>query len=163
MPMHVVHGPPLLWVNKVNLMLPFIVSIRTAPDGMPIAEATMDLTTEHAGAAAHAVREARADRYRLATLDSADDVVAMREMTSLADELDELAGLGAHVRLSATVARLGALRDALEGFVASRADGPVREGDDLALRHLYPVLDLVAAAQADTLRAAFDGGQPALA
>ena len=143
-------------------MLPFVVSIRTAPDGMPVAEATMDLSTEHAAAAAHAVREARADRFRLTAIESADDVVAMREMTSLADELGDLAALGAHVRLSATVARLGALRDALESFASTRADGPVREGDDVALRHLYPVLDLVTAAQADTLRAALDGGEPVL-
>ena len=143
-------------------MLPFVVSTRISPDGTAVAEAIVDLTTEHAGAAAHAVREARADRYRVATLGSADDVLAMREMTSLADELHELALLGAHVRLAATVARLGVLRDALESFAASRADGPVREGDDAALRHLYPVIDVVAAAQGETLRAALEDAAAAL-
>src|SRR5215218_6088290 len=107
-------------------MLPHHVELRTDADGHPSVEVTFDLTAPQAAAAAHALRVVRDARYRTAEM-SADDVLAMRDMTSLADELGELGTASGADRVRASVARLGALRGALEQFAA--ADHLEREGD----------------------------------
>jgi hypothetical protein len=132
------------------------VHLRPTLDGTRIVDVTMDLTPEQLRAGAHAVREVRADRYRVAAIDHADDVLAMRELTSLADELSALAHGDGIARLTLAVAGVGRLRAALEEFAESRADGPLREGDAEALPQLYAMLDGVADAHADVVRAALD-------
>src|SRR4051812_40480102 len=107
-------------------MLPHHVELRTDPDAGTSVEVIFDLTPVQAGAAAHALRVVRDARYRTAEM-AADDVLAMRDMTSLADELAEIEALGGADRIRASVARLGALRSALEDFAA--AEHLEREGD----------------------------------
>ena len=98
-------------------------------DGDAVVHACFDVSEEELGASAHAVRATSAERYRIASL-SADDVLAFRELTALADELAEIA---LHPGLRTIVlrpARLSAYRDALAQFVESRDEAEwIREED----------------------------------
>ena len=79
--------------------------------------------------------------------------------TSLAarpDELTALAAPGAINRLTLTIAGIGRLRTAVEDFVETRHEGAIREGDAGALPLIYPLIDGVADAHGDAMRAALD-------
>jgi hypothetical protein len=93
--------------------------IDSAPDleGHTVVSACFDLTGEEVAAAVHALRSVGAERFRMADL-SADEVVDMRELTAIADELSERGEGTRTVVLSP--ARLGALREAVEHFVETR-------------------------------------------
>lgn len=138
-------------------MLPHSVDIRAGLDGLPLVTAVFDLTGEQIAACAHALRSVRDARYRTAEM-SADDVVAMREMTSLVDELTEHTAHESHARLAMSVARLGVLRGALEDF--ARAEGLEREGDNDARRFVYAMVDDICDVHADALRAALEAATP---
>ena len=140
-------------------MLPHHVEVRTDADGLPSVEVTLDLTPVQAGAASHALRVIRDARFRTAEM-SADDVLAMREMTSLADELAEIEAAAGADRVRASVARLGALRSALEEFAAG--EHLEREGDGEARPVVYSLVDDVADLHATAVRAALDGATVAL-
>jgi hypothetical protein len=56
-------------------------------DGEPVVLACFDLREDEVAAAAHAVAAIAAERYRTPRI-SADDVLELRELTALADELD---------------------------------------------------------------------------
>jgi hypothetical protein len=86
-------------------------------DGEPVVHAVFDLGRAEIGAAAHAVSSTVAERYRVPAI-SADDVVELRELTVLADELGEMTDGAGTVVLRP--ARLSALRTALAQFVESR-------------------------------------------
>jgi hypothetical protein len=135
-------------------MLPHHVEVRTDADGHASVEVTFDLTAPQAGAAAHALRVVRDARYRTAEL-SSDDVLAMREMTVLADELAEIEALGSADRVRASVARLGTLRSALEEFAA--AEHLEREGDADARPLVFGLVDDVIDLYAEAVRAALAG------
>ncbi len=132
------------------------VHLRPTFDGSRVVDVTMDLTAAQLGAGAHAVRHVTADRYRVAALESADDILAMRELTGLADELTALAAPGAINRLTLTVAGAGRFLGALEDFAHSRSEGAVREGDAEALPVVHGMIDGVADAHAAALRGALD-------
>ena len=132
------------------------VHLRPTYDGSRVVDVTMDLTSAQLDAGAHAVRHVTADRYRVTALESADDILAMRELTSLADELAALAAPGAVNRLTLTVAGAGRLLGALEDFAQSRSEGAVREGDAEALPVVHGMIDGVADAHAAALRGALD-------
>jgi hypothetical protein len=138
-------------------MLPHHVEVRTDADGHPSVEVLFDLTPDQARAAAHALTVIREARYRTAEL-SADDVVAMRELTSLADELGELAAGPGADRVRASVARLGALRSALEEFAA--AEHLERVGDADVRPVVFSLADAIAELHAEAVRAALDGAAP---
>jgi hypothetical protein len=135
-------------------MLPHHLEVRTDADGHPSVEVTFDLAPAQAGAAAHALRVVRDARYRTREL-SADDVLAMREMTSLADELAEIEAAAGADRVRASVARLGALRSALDEFAA--AEHLEREGDAEARPLIYGLVDDVGELHAAALRSALAG------
>jgi hypothetical protein len=113
-----------------------------------------DLAPDQAGAAAHAVRVIRDVRYRTAEL-SADDVLAMRDMTSLADELAELQTLDGRSHVTATVARLGVLRGALDQFAA--AEHLEREGDAEVRPAVFSLVDSIGDLHAEAVHAALTG------
>jgi hypothetical protein len=137
-------------------MLPHHVEVRMDPDGHPAVEVTFDLTPAQASAAAHALRVVREARYRTAEL-SADDVIAMREMTSLADELRELGSAAGADHVRASVARLGTLRSGLDEFAA--AEHLEREGDGEARPVVFALADAIAELHAEAVRVAL-AGQP---
>src|SRR4051794_41831543 len=98
-------------------------------DGHTVVLAVFDLSEEEASGAAHVIAAVRADRYRHAEL-SSDDVLEMRELTALADELAAMAARGAAGTPVVAPARPPALRHALGAFVEARAaaDRPPRGG-----------------------------------
>jgi hypothetical protein len=129
-------------------------------EGHAVVLAVFDLTEAEVGGAAHAVGAVRAERYRNATL-GADDVLAMRELTALADELGALAGRGGSGTLVLRPARLTVMRDALDGFVTGRDEAEwIREEDREPLAAarglLWPLSDLCS----DVLRAALEASAP---
>jgi hypothetical protein len=136
------------------LMLPHHVEVSLTPDGLPAVEATFDLTAAQAGAAAHALHVIRDVRYRTTEL-STDEVLSMREMTALGDELSALQARGAIDHVRATVARLGILRSAIDEFLAG--DHLEREGDAEARPIVFTLADAVADLHAEALQAVLNG------
>jgi hypothetical protein len=130
-------------------------------DGSPEVRARFDLTDVEIAAAAHAVNASRTEQFRHEEM-STDDVVAMRELTALADELTALAGHRSSVTVDLSPARLVALRDTLYEFVAERDEqGFMRDEDReayaVARQLAAPLADLAA----DALRAALDAAEHA--
>jgi hypothetical protein len=128
------------------------IDISTDLDGDAVVHACFDLTEAEIKASAHAVRAGGTERFRMASM-SADDVLEMRELTALADELDELGeGTGTVVLRPA---RLSAYRHAVTGFVESRDEAEwVREEDLEALALLRPLLFPLEQLCAEAMRAA---------
>jgi hypothetical protein len=127
-------------------------------DGHAVVSACFDLSETEAGASAHVVGAVRSDRYRTAEM-SADDVLEMRELTALADELGAMAARGATGTLVLAPARLTALRHALEAFVVGRDEAEwIREEDREPLAAaralLWPIADLCEQALRAALAAA---------
>jgi hypothetical protein len=123
--------------------------------------ACFDLSEPEIAAVAHAANVSRTEQFQNEEL-SADDVVQMRELTALADQLTALAGHGSAVTVSMSPARLVAFRDTLAAFVEHRDEaGFTREEDReayaVALSLAMPLGDLAA----DTLRAALDAADHA--
>ena len=121
-------------------------------DGDAVVHACFDLSPEELAAAAHAVAATSGERFRTTEL-SGDDVVEMRELTALSDELGDLSRGASTVVLKP--ARLSALRDAVAVFVESRERAEwIREEDrqPLALQReiLFPLEQL----SAEAMRAA---------
>lgn len=121
--------------------------------GRAVVAGHLELAGDEARATSHVMSAVRRERYGVALL-ATDDVLAMRELTVLADELAHV-GAGAGIALVLRPARLNALRDALDAFVTSRDDAEwIREEDrePLAVARglLWPVADLCA----EALRAA---------
>jgi hypothetical protein len=115
-------------------------------DGHAVVLACFDLSELEARGAAHVVAAVRAERYRNVAM-SADDVLEMRELTGLADELGDLAARGGAGSLVLRPARLTALRHATESFVSSRDEAEwIREEDRQPLATgrglLWPLADL---------------------
>jgi hypothetical protein len=125
-------------------------------DGGPVVLACFDLGEEELAASAHAVL-ATADRFRAAEM-SVDDVIELRELTALSDELADLALRPGMRTVVLRPARLTVYRDAVARFVESRDEAEwVREEDREPLARvralLHPLEDLCA----DALRAALSG------
>lgn len=134
------------------------VSTATALDGSPEVHARFDLSAEEVRAAAHAVNASRTEQFRHDDL-STDDVVAMRELTALADQLTALAGHASAVTVDMSPARLVALRDTLHAFVAERDEqGFMRDEDREAYAIAQQLAGPLADLAADALRAALDAG-----
>jgi hypothetical protein len=107
-------------------------------DEQSVVHAVFDLTPDEIAAAAHAVRATAAERFRMEAI-SADEVLELRELTVLADELGELTSGASTVVLRP--ARLSALRDSAIQFVESREDSDwIREEDRQPLAILRELL-----------------------
>jgi hypothetical protein len=123
-------------------------------DGAAVVLALFDLDDAELAGAAHAVAAARTERYRLVEM-SVDDVLAMRELTAVADDLDALARVPGTGTVVLRPARLTAFRSALEDFVSARDEAEWAREDDArhlpaVRRVLWPLADLAA----DAVRAA---------
>ena len=132
------------------------IDISQGLDGEPVVLACFDLGDEQLAASAHAVA-ATAERFRDTEM-SVDDVIELRELTVLADELADLALRPGMRTIVLRPARLTVYRDAIARFVESRDEAEwVREEDRAALVRvrglLFPLKDLCA----DALRAALTG------
>src|SRR3954447_18454938 len=134
------------------------IDVSQGLDGEAVVLACFDLGAEEISASAHAVRTVSRERFANAEM-SSDDVLELRELTALADELgDHAEGIRSLVMRPS---RLNAWRDALTDFVTSRDDAEwAREDDRKALplvrALLWPLGDLCA----DAMRAALNPPAP---
>jgi hypothetical protein len=137
------------------------VDTTTAPDGTKTVVARFDLNDNMIAAVARAVDVSRTEQFRHEEL-STDDVVAMRELTALADQLTALAGHGTAVTVELSPARLVALRDTLHLFVELRDEaGFIRDEDRDAYTCAMALAGPLADLSADALRAALDAAEHA--
>lgn len=117
-------------------------------DGEPVVFACFDLELGELEASAQAVAAVTSERFRISGL-TADEVLELRELTAIADELAELARAEATGTVVFRPARLSAYRDAVARFVAFRDEAdwvPEGEREPLArLRELLPALDQLCA------------------
>ena len=121
-------------------------------DGEAVVHAVFDLPEEEIRASAHAVAATAAERFRNTEM-SADEVVDLRELTALADELRELVGGAGTIVLRP--GRLGVYRAALAFFVESRDEADwIREEDREPLAIVRSLLFSVEELSAETMRAA---------
>jgi hypothetical protein len=121
-------------------------------DGEPVVHACFDLREEEIRASAHAVAASAAERFRNTEM-SADDVIELRELTALADELGELIGGAGTIVLRP--ARLTAYRHSLDFFVESRDDADwIRDEDREPLAIVRSMLFPLEELSAEAMRAA---------
>ena len=133
------------------------VDISQGLDGEAVVLACFDLGEELLGASAHAVKAASAERYRTAEM-SVDDVLELREITALADELADLALRPGMRTVVLRPARLTVYRDTLAHFVESRDEAEwLREEDREPLSLVRGLLLPLEELAADALRAALTG------
>jgi hypothetical protein len=136
------------------------IDITQGLDGEPVVLALFDLGSEEIAASAHAVRAISGERFRTASM-STDDVLELRELTALADELADLASRAGVSTVVLRPARLSAYRNALTQFVESRDEAEWNREEDREPLHtarelLWPLGDLAA----DAMRAALEPGTP---
>jgi hypothetical protein len=127
-------------------------------DGTPVCNVSFDLSPAQLGALAHASAEMLVERHRGQALET-DDVLALRELTAVRDEVDRLAEPGGNATLVLPLGRFIVLHDASDEYVGTRsARDWLREADAAALpllgAMLAPMDDLRARAVAATLAAA---------
>jgi hypothetical protein len=123
-------------------------------EGEPVVLACFDLGGAEITAAAHAVAAMAAERFRLAEM-SVDDVLELRELTTLADELADQDPQPGIRTVVLRPARLSALRDAVAGFVETRDEGEwIREEDREPLAIVRGLLVPLGELCAEALRAA---------
>jgi hypothetical protein len=124
-----------------------------AADGTPVCNVSFDLSAEQLHAAARAAEAIRLQRHRHEAL-STDDVLALRELTGLSDELHQLADQGAHATVVLPLARFVALHDALSEWIAAADErGWMREDDQAIHPFVAALLDPMASLRADALHA----------
>jgi hypothetical protein len=135
-------------------MLNARIDISHGLEGEPIVMACFDLAEEQIAAASHAVAAMAAERFRLVSM-SVDDVLELRELTALADELAAPRPEPGIRTLVLRPARLSALRDSVAGFVETRDEGEwVREEDREPLARLRGLIVPLEELCAEALRAA---------
>jgi len=124
-----------------------------AADGTPVCNVSFDLSHEQLDAAYRAAEATRLARHRNLEL-STDDVLALRELTGISDELHQLADQGANATVVLQLARFVALHDALGEWVHAAADrGWMREDDEAIHPFVAALIDPMASLRADALQA----------
>jgi hypothetical protein len=130
------------------------IDITQGVDGEPLVLACFDLDDEDIAASAYAVTDSSRARFRTASM-TTDDVLEMRELTALADELAELARLPGLRTVVMRPARLAAYRHALEHFVESRDEAEwIRDEEREPLARVRGLLAPLQELSADAMRAA---------
>ena len=114
------------------------IDISHGLDGQPVVFACFDLGEQQVAASVQAVRAGVTERFQTPPV-SADEVLELRELTALVDELGELSGAAGTVVLRP--ARLLAFRGAVARFVSTRDETEWISFDDRqALEHVRPLL-----------------------
>jgi hypothetical protein len=123
-------------------------------EGEPVVLACFDLGGEEIAAAAHAVAAMAAERFRNVDM-SVDDVLELRELTALTDELADQDPQPGIRTLVLRPARLTALRDSVARFIETRDQGEwIREEDREPLARVRGLLAPLEELSAEALRAA---------
>jgi hypothetical protein len=124
-----------------------------AADGTPVCNVSFDLSAQQLEATARAVEATRLHRHRNEEL-STDDVLALRELTGVSDELHRLAEPGAHGTVVLPLARFVALHDALTEWVGVADERGWMREDEAAIHPIIAaLLDPMASLRADALHA----------
>jgi hypothetical protein len=133
------------------------IDISQGLDGEPVVLACFDLAEEQLAASAHAVAAGSGEQYRTADM-SVDDVLELRELTALTDELADLALRPGMCTVVLRPARLAVFRDAIARFVETR-DGAdwIREDDREPLARVRGLLHPLEELCAEAVRAALSG------
>ena len=125
-------------------------------EGEPVVLACFDLGGAEITAAARAVAAMAAEQFRLADM-SVDDVLELRELTALADELADQDPQPGMRTVVLRPARLSVLRDAVARFIETRDDGEwIREEDREPLAIVRGLLVPLGELCAEALRAALE-------
>lgn len=110
------------------------------PDGTPVTNLAFDLSHAQLASASHACGEMLLERHRGQAMDT-DDVLALRQLTVVCDELARLGEAGANAHVVFPLARFIVLHDTLDGWVHSRTDrGWLRKADEDAMPVLGAML-----------------------
>lgn len=129
-------------------------------DGEAVVLACIDLGEEEVRASAHAVGATIAERFRVPPISGAD-VLELRELTGLADELRQPGSEGAVRTFVFSRARLNLYRDAVAYFVARRDQAEwMREEDREPLARVRGLLGPLEELCAEAIRAALSGQAP---
>ena len=133
------------------------IDISQGLDGEPVVLACFDLAEEQLAAAAHAVAAGSGEQYRTAEM-TVDDVLELRELTALTDELADLALRPGVCTVVLRPARLSVFRNAIARFVETR-DGAdwIRDEDRDPLARVRALVHPLEELCADALRAALSG------
>ena len=109
-------------------------------DAGGVGRVAFDLSHEQFAAARVAASAACTERHRDQAM-TVDDVLAMRRLSAICDQLDALAGSGLADTVELTVAGLALLHDALVEWVDAReAQGWMREQDHATHRLVLPLV-----------------------
>ena len=131
------------------------------PDGTPVCNVGFDLSAAQLAAASYALGEMLIERHRGQELEI-DDVLALRELTSVRDELQVLADAEANARLLLTLGRFIALHDAVDEYVVTRTGRDwLRDADREALPFVGALLAPMATLRADALAAVLGSSETA--
>lgn len=141
-------------------MLNSHIDISRGLDGEAIVLACMDLTDAEIRASAHAIAATASERFRTADM-SVDDVLELRELTALGDELADLAANAGIQTVVLRPARLSAYRHAVALFVETRdAVEWLRDDDRAPLAIVRTLLLGLEDLCVDAMRAALAPGAP---
>jgi len=133
------------------------IDISQGLDGEPVVLACFDLGEEQLAASAHAVAAGSGEQFRTAEM-SVDDVLELRELTALTDELADLAVRPGMCTVVLRPARLSVFRTAIARFVQTRDDADwIREEDREPLARVRALIDPLEDLCRDALRAALSG------
>ena len=137
------------------------IDITQGLDGDPVVLACFDLSEEEIAASAQAVKAVAGERFQNAEMSTIDDVLELRELTALADELgDHERGTGARTVVMRP-SRLSVWRDVLSQFVESRdAAEWSRDADTQALPLARSLIEPLSDLCAEAMRAALSPPAP---
>jgi hypothetical protein len=136
------------------------IDVTQGLDGEAVVLACFDLGGEEIAASAHAVRTVSRERFVNHEM-STDDVLELRELTALTDELGDHVQTEGIRTLVMRPSRLNAWRDALTHFVESRDEAEwTREDDRKALPLVRELLWPLGELCADALRVALSPPAP---
>jgi hypothetical protein len=130
------------------------IDISTGVDGETVVLVCLDLEQAEIAASSHAVTATAGERFRTADM-SVDDVLELRELTTLSDELAALALRPGIDTVVMRPARLMAYRGAVAWFIEARDEAEwMREEDREALPRLRALLAPLEDLCAEAMRAA---------
>lgn len=145
--------------SVINVMVNAELRTLHAADGTPVCNVSFDLSAEQLKAAARAAEAVRLGHRNLEL--STDDVLALRELTSISDELHTLADQNANATLVLPLARFTALHDALVEWTHDADErGWMRDDDAEAYPFVNAMTDPMASLRADALHAVLGDGDP---
>jgi hypothetical protein len=124
------------------------------PDGTPVTNLAFDLSYAQLESASHACGEMLLERHRGQALDT-DDVLALRQLTAVCDELALLGEAAANAHVVLPLARFIVLHDTVDEWVGSRIERDwLRKADEDAMPILRALLTPMDALRAEAVEQA---------